>query len=489
VLSRQTKHTILIITGVFLLIAGFVLVQAQTSGVNKVSVKSKTASSAIITWQSDTPTLGMVTYSTDPTYGTVRETGSPSTDHSLQLTDLDPATTYYFRILSTDQSGNQNFSSDYTLTTENNPDIPEATKIKNPEQRQLAQKAIAIIEQLSEPTAVGAVLKKVEGVAEEVLDRPKMLGLAEITAEATRATVRWRTDKNAESEVQYAPDYAYRPADKNFSQSATAPGEVQNHEVVITGLAPDTTYYIRVASRFKGGPQAYGEIQQFTTKSLVPQINAIRIESVGEDYATIAWNTTILSPTILEYTNLQTKETKAIEDSLPVLVHSMTIPSLTNKTPYQVVIRAKAADGQESKSLPLTFTTDKDETPPVISRVGNESTLYPSEDNKIQTIISWETNKPSRCALSYTSGGSTKNEKDLRTLPEETGFLAKHVQVITEFSPATAYRFFVKCHDRNNNYAQSEDFVLFTPQREKSIIDIIMENFQGTFGWISNIGK
>jgi hypothetical protein len=167
----------------------------------------------------------------------------------------------------------------------------------------------------------------------------------------------------------------------------------------------------------------------------------------------------------------------------------MTITSLTNKTPYQVVIRAKAADGQESKSPPLTFTTDKDETPPTISRVGNESTLYPSEDNKIQTLISWETNKPAKCALSYTSGGSTKNEKELRTLPEETGMLMKHVQVVTEFSPATAYRFFVACKDRNNNSAQSEDFVLFTPQREKSIVDIIMENFQGTFGWVSNIGK
>ena len=33
----------------------------------------------------------------------------------------------------------------------------------------------------------------------------------------------------------------------------------------------------------------------------------------------------------------------------------------------------------------------------------------------------------------------------------------------------------------------SEDFVLFTPEKEKSIIDIILENFEGAFGWIKNI--
>ena len=95
----------------------------------------------------------------------------------------------------------------------------------------------------------------------------------------------------------------------------------------------------------------------------------------------------------------------------------------------------------------------------------------------------WDT-----CVI-FTRGCKTKNEKELRTLPEETGMLMKHVQVVTEFSPATAYRFYVRCKDRNENSAQSEDFVLFTPQREKSIVDIIMENFQGTFGWVSNIGK
>jgi hypothetical protein len=60
---------------------------------------------------------------------------------------------------------------------------------------------------------------------------------------------------------------------------------------------------------------------------------------------------------------------------------------------------------------------------------------------------------------------------------------------VLEFLPSTVYKFWLECKDQTENKARSEDFVLFTPDKEKSIIDIIMENFQGTFGWVKNIGK
>jgi hypothetical protein len=53
----------------------------------------------------------------------------------------------------------------------------------------------------------------------------------------------------------------------------------------------------------------------------------------------------------------------------------------------------------------------------------------------------------------------------------------------------TVYQFWVECKDVSGNKSKSENFVLFTPNKEKSIIDIILENFQGTFGWVNNIGK
>ena len=72
---------------------------------------------------------------------------------------------------------------------------------------------------------------------------------------------------------------------------------------------------------------------------------------------------------------------------------------------------------------------------------------------------------------------------------KETNPLTSHTQVIVGFSPATVYKFWMDCADEGGNTSKSDDFVLITPIKEKNIIDIILENFQGTFGWVNKIGK
>lgn len=153
-----------------------------------------------------------------------------------------------------------------------------------------------------------------------------------------------------------------------------------------------------------------------------------------------------------------------------------------------MVVKSRTASGDEVAAQPLTFVTTKDDAPPIISQVNNESTLYPGADAKVQTIVSWETDEPSICQFFYSDNLAAK-EEDALSLEPETGPLLAHVQVVTEFTPSTAYKFWVVCNDRNENPAKSEDFVLFTPEKEKSIIDIIIENFEGAFGWVKNIGK
>jgi hypothetical protein len=117
--------------------------------------------------------------------------------------------------------------------------------------------------------------------------------------------------------------------------------------------------------------------------------------------------------------------------------------------------------------------------------VSNESTLYPSADAKVQTIVSWTTDEQSYCQFYYREG----MVGDANTLGEEKEPRTDHVQVVVEFLPSTVYQFWVECRDESRNKTKSENFVLFTPNKEKSIIDIILENFQGTFGWVKNIGK
>jgi hypothetical protein len=72
--------------------------------------------------------------------------------------------------------------------------------------------------------------------------------------------------------------------------------------------------------------------------------------------------------------------------------------------------------------------------------------------------------------------------------PETVSYTDRHVEVIVDFASATVYQFWLNCADEAGNEVQSENFVLFTPIQEKNIIDLILENFESTFGWVKNIG-
>ena len=72
---------------------------------------------------------------------------------------------------------------------------------------------------------------------------------------------------------------------------------------------------------------------------------------------------------------------------------------------------------------------------------------------------------------------------------EEKNYAEKHVEVVIDFASATVYQFWLNCEDEAGNSVQSENFVLFTPVKEKNIIDIIIENFEASFGWVKNISN
>jgi hypothetical protein len=82
------------------------------------------------------------------------------------------------------------------------------------------------------------------------------------------------------------------------------------------------------------------------------------------------------------------------------------------------------------------------------------------------------------------SGAGEQTEIEKEVLEYNTA----HVEVIVEFAPATVYTFWLNCTDEAGNAVESEKFVLFTPIQEKNIIDLIIENFESTFGWVNNIG-
>ncbi len=82
-----------------------------------------TSTTSTITWDTDEPATSFVDYGTDVTYGLFEFDLNYVTSHSIELTGLDPSTTYHFKITSVDGSNNSDSTLDNTFTTTSPPTL------------------------------------------------------------------------------------------------------------------------------------------------------------------------------------------------------------------------------------------------------------------------------------------------------------------------------------------------------------------------------
>ncbi len=183
-----------------------------------VSPSSITETGATISWKTDEPTTGQVEYGETDKYGSkTAEDTKLSTSHSVTLTGLDPGTTYYFKVISKDASGN-------------------------------------------EATAKGELTTL--ATADETAPTISGVNFSNITE--LSATITWATNERATSQVEYGKTETYGSTttpDTNLSTS---------HSVTLTGLDADTTYNFRVMSKDAGGNGATSPNQTLKTISSIP---------------------------------------------------------------------------------------------------------------------------------------------------------------------------------------------------------------------------
>lgn len=459
---------------------------------SNIQITVENATTTVITWETDEDADSEVNYGLNKNYGIARDALPNKKKHKLILTDLEPSTTYHFRVGSQDYGGNQALSGNYTFTTKGVINIKDKEKLENipPEERAVVEQAVRYVRKLKSPDAIKIVSDELQEVAENVLEEPKIVGTPLIEEVGSDyAVIFWGTDQEAGSMVRYARESEYDPNRENpYTTQAGDPSErVKDHRVRLEGLVEGTLYHVQVVSEGEFGLSGYSRDVTFTTKAALPTILSFRVAKVEERSATLTWRTTIPAAGVIEYTNTRTKETRLAGSPTFATSHSIKLNDLSLGVRYQAVLKTENIAGDTIKSNPISFTTVKDTAPPMISKVSNESTLYPSAEAKVQTIISWETDEESYCELFYREGLAPNVEPV--GFGEEKEPRTDHVEVVVDFLPSTVYQFWVECRDTSNNETKSENFVLFTPNKEKSIIDIILENFEGTFGWVKNIGK
>src|SRR5262245_9164552 len=114
--------------------------RAFAAEISDVTVSAITANSAVVSWATDISTDATINYGLDPSVGIVRDPAFDKKDHALTLQNLEPLTTYYFRVVSTDDVGNKSATGGFVFKTA-------------PDDKQMAEKIKKQIEQIKDEDA------------------------------------------------------------------------------------------------------------------------------------------------------------------------------------------------------------------------------------------------------------------------------------------------------------------------------------------------
>jgi hypothetical protein len=208
--------------------------------ISNVQASSITDTTAVITWTTDEVSDTLVQYGTSSgSYPLSRNSTNLVTSHSVTLTGLNDDAIYFFRVGSTDGSGNgPTLSNELSFTTDPTPDTTAPT-ISNVQ-----------VTSITETTAI----------------------------------ISWTTNEPSESEVQYdsvSRLWGSYPWGENDNSLVTS------HSITLTGLNASTTYYFRVGSTdgSGNGPTTSNEMT-FTTNtapSPIPPNSPTRLRIISRE--------------------------------------------------------------------------------------------------------------------------------------------------------------------------------------------------------------
>jgi len=303
--------------------------------------------------------------------------------------------------------------------------------------------------------------------------------ISEITLNS--AVISWKTNVVSTSKVEYGETISYADSveDKGLSK-------VAKHSIKLNNLKSGTLYHFRVRGMDNESGSLVSDDYSFTTFTL-PQIETYQIEEIDERTVKLNWKTNVETDSVLKYTDLETNITKTQGEDGMSSIHNFTLKGLNPGIEYLLQIQGRDIYGNQAITSEFTATTLVDNTIPQITQVRTETAVSSGKSDVVQTIISWKTNEPTTSQILWEEGISEDSIPKNATLEDEN-YTTNHIIVITTFKPSSVYRFRIQGKDKSDNLAQSQDFTILIPEKKKSVIQIIISNFEDTFGWVKNIG-
>lgn len=396
------------------------------------TVKTKTAT---ITWSTNRTASSFVKYGkSSGNYGD--ETGSSDqvAYHVVNLIGLEPGTTYYYKVLWTDEDGNTGQSDEQTFTT--NP-APYVSNVK----------------------------------------------FTNVNINSAYVTF---TIKNAvKATIEYGGTINY-----GQTQSLSTSTSESIYTVQLTALTEDTLYHLRIAGEDEEGNVYYSDDYTFQTLP-TPKITNLKIQQViGLPTATLRlmWQSNALLTTVVTY--YPTALPEMAKDYINLVLknkHDILLKDLRDNTEYTLIIKGKDSVGNEATPIVQKLKTVADVRPPEIQNMEIQSTVVGVGDEaKAQIIVSWDTDEPATTQVEYNLGtGNTYGQ----ATTEDAALTSNHSVTITGLRPGQIYHLRAVSKDKAGNIGYSYDTVITTPKATKDALTIVIENLSKTFGFLNRFIK
>ncbi|MBP9732308.1 MAG: fibronectin type III domain-containing protein [Candidatus Magasanikbacteria bacterium] len=479
--------------------------------VSNVVVGRITSDSATITWNTNENANTLVEFGKTTDYGRGSLDLENTQIHSIDLVELMPETVYFYRVSSIDTSGNRSVGVTGSFTTislveemassteniieESEEDVSDAA-----EQLFLStlEKAGQIITSLAGRVSVGVLESSLLAQAQiieqlsNILPLPIIGGQPLVDAGSNYATISWSTDKNANSLVEFAPEGEFL-SDRTYDQTVGEPTASRTgHVVEVKGLLPDTVYHYRVVSRTLTGSETKSQDFVFKTRSQTNEITNYNVVVLSPEEVSFSWNTTVPTDSAVVYTPYrngvpQIEARQAVRQAGLTTQHSLKVAGFEAGVLYDVELLGTDTGNNVSTKVIKGFTTEGEDLAPVISQIQTDAAIVPGGKEKIQIIISWQTNELSTSRLFYRKGFAAEGIEFTASTTLDQNYTKKHVVVVTNFEPGTVYQFVVESIDSSGNTGISKTITILTPQKEQSVFQVIFSNVEDMFSWVGKL--
>ncbi len=308
-----------------------------------------------------------------------------------------------------------------------------------------------------------AVSDAPDGQGGSDLTSPSISNVQSVSVGTQSATIIWETDEPSDSSVDYITvsggDFTSAPG-VSIATMADTPAGLGRHEVVLTGLNPNTTYYFQVRSADPESNQAVSKqgVNGYTFTTLSgPAISVVSASNIQNRQATITWTTDQASDSYVFYSvNADMSSSTQLGVSESVSSHSVEISSLIPGTTYYYYVKSGVAEDKNvigGQISYYSFTTTLDSTAPVITfNSGTDITSITDTSARVTWVSSEQASSTLEYGTSLLYGSTLANDN----------YNSNHIYDISGLTPGATYYLRLKNTDINGNTATESGFSFTT---------------------------